>query len=137
MSNNCIFCSIIGNEISSTTIYEDAVVKVILDISPANKGHAIIIPKKHFKDIFELDEETASHIFAIATKISKAMKKVLNCDGINILQNNGEAAGQTVYHFHMHIIPRYLKDTITISWKTGSYTQGEAEEIAEDIRNKM
>ncbi|BCJ92485.1 protein hit [Anaerocolumna cellulosilytica] len=137
MSNNCIFCSIIGNEISSTTIYEDAVVKVITDISPANKGHAIIIPKKHFKDIFEMDEDTASHIFTIASKISKAMKEALNCDGINILQNNGEAAGQTVFHFHMHVIPRYLDDTVTISWKTGSYSQGEAEKVAENIRNKM
>lgn len=137
MDNNCIFCRIIGNEIPSSTLYEDENLQVIMDISPATKGHAILIVKKHIINIFEMDEEIASKIFVVATKVAKAMKKELMCEGMNIVQNNGEAGGQTVFHFHMHLIPRYKNDLVTITWKHGSYAEGEAELIAAAIRKNI
>lgn len=137
MNNNCIFCKIIGDEIPSTTLYEDENFRVIMDISPAAKGHAIMISKKHFANIFELDEATASKSMVLASKIAKAMKDELKCDGINILQNNGEAAGQTVFHFHIHLIPRFKDDSVTITWRQGSYEEGEANATAEAIRKRL
>ncbi|WFR57564.1 HIT family protein [Anaerocolumna sp. AGMB13025] len=137
MSNNCIFCKIIGNEISSVSLYEDDDFKVIMDISPAAKGHAVLIPKKHFANLFEMDENTASKVFVVVAKVAKAIKEELNCDGLNILQNNGEAAGQTVFHFHIHFIPRYYKDSVDITWGHDRYGEGEAESIAEAIRARI
>ena len=86
--DNCIFCKIIDGTIPSTKLYEDDMFRVILDVSPATKGHALILPKSHFRNIFEMDEETASKLFVLATKVAKAMKEALNCDGLNIVQNN-------------------------------------------------
>lgn len=137
MSNNCIFCSIIGKEISSTTIYEDEWVKAIMDISPANKGHIILISKQHCENIFELDDEGAGRIFTVAKKIARLLKDELNCDGINILQNNGKAAGQTVFHFHLHIIPRFAEDTVTIDWEHLTYEGDELKELGERLKSKL
>ncbi|MGB8452700.1 MAG: HIT family protein [Anaerocolumna sp.] len=137
MNNNCIFCKIIGNEISSVSLYEDDDFKVIMDIAPAVKGHAVLIPKKHIANLFEMDEETASKIFVVVSKVAKAMKEELQCDGLNILQNNGEAAGQTVFHFHIHLIPRYYNDSVQITWARNSYAAGEAETIAEAISKRI
>ncbi|MFV0342084.1 MAG: HIT family protein [Anaerocolumna sp.] len=137
MSDNCIFCSIIGKEISSTTIYEDEWVKAIMDISPANKGHVIIISKKHCENIFDLDEEATEKIFITVKKIAVILKEELQCDGINILQNNGKAAGQTVFHFHIHIIPRYEEDNVTIDWEYESYKEGELKALGEKLIEKM
>lgn len=117
---NCIFCKIAAGEIPSRTLYEDDHFRVIMDISPASKGHAIILPKNHGADVYELSDEDASKIFVVAKKVAAAMKKVLNCDGLNIVQNNGELAGQTVFHFHMHLIPRYQNDGVMIQWKPGT-----------------
>lgn len=114
--SDCIFCKISGGEIPSTTLYEDDSFRVIFDLGPASKGHALILSKKHFDDVFSMDEETASKVFVVAAKVAKAMKEVLKCDGMNILQNNGTIAGQTVFHFHMHLIPRYEGDGINIGW---------------------
>jgi histidine triad (HIT) family protein len=137
MNKNCIFCKIIGNEIPSSTIYEDDLFKVILDISPAAKGHAVLIPKKHFVNIYEIDEETSAKALSVAAKVARALRDELNCDGINILQNNGESAGQTVFHFHIHIIPRFNNDTVNTTWKQGSYEDGEASALAESIRKRI
>jgi len=114
--SDCIFCKISEGQIPSTTLYEDNDFRVIFDVGPASKGHALILPKKHFDDVFSMDEETASKIFVVAVKVAKAMKEVLNFDGMNIVQNNGIIAGQTVFHFHMHLIPRYEGDTVNIGW---------------------
>ncbi len=108
--SNCIFCKISGGEIPSKTIYEDGEFRVILDISPATKGHALILPKEHYANIYEMPEETAARVMILARKLAVHMKETLKCDGLNIVQNNGEAAGQTVFHFHMHLIPRYKQD---------------------------
>lgn len=132
---NCIFCKINGGEIPSTTIYEDDDFKVILDINPASKGHAVILPKNHAADIFSLEDEDCAKIFGVAKKCATAMKKVLGCEGINILQNNGEIAGQTVFHLHVHLIPRYKDDTVNISWKPG--TAQDTADLAQKIREAL
>ena len=135
--DDCIFCKIANGEIPSATVYEDSICRVILDVNPANKGHALIIPKEHFDNIYSMDAETAAKIFTIATEVAKAQKAELNPDGLNILQNNGEAAGQTVFHFHMHIIPRYENDTVNIGWKPGSITDERIKEIKNKINGGM
>ena len=137
MDNDCIFCKIANGEIPSSTIYEDDLFRVILDLSPATKGHALILPKKHMANIFEMDEETAEKVFVLASRIAKAMKEALNCDGLNIVQNNGEIAGQTVFHFHMHIIPRYNDDGQQINWVPKASEAAERDMIAEQIKNVL
>ena len=134
---NCIFCKIIDGVIPSTVIYEDEISKVILDIAPAAKGHAILILKEHAENIFELDEPLAKSVFAVVPKVARAIKETLGCDGMNILQNNGVAAGQTVFHFHIHFIPRWDEDTIRIQWETGSYAEGEAAALAKQIASLL
>lgn len=134
---DCIFCKIISGEIPSTTIYENSKFKVIMDIAPANKGHVLILPKEHYDNIYDIDTATAGELFELAVMTARALKSVLDCDGMNILQNNGTVAGQTVFHFHMHIIPRYEGDTVNIGWKELSYEDGEMEQLREAIRKEM
>lgn len=132
MDKDCIFCKIANGEIPSKTLYEDKDFRVILDIEPASKGHALILPKEHFQDIFDLNEEISKKVFPLAVKMSKEMKDTLQCDGFNILQNNGIDGGQTVFHFHMHLIPRYKNDDIGIQSKQKKpleYDLGEIEKI--------
>ena len=131
---NCIFCKIIGGEIPSNTIYEDDEFKVILDASPASKGHALILPKEHYADIYEIDEKTAGHAMQLAKKLAKHMTDVLKCDGFNIVQNNHEIAGQTVFHFHMHLIPRYEGDGVGLTWKPGELSDEVRDEILKKIK---
>lgn len=131
--DNCIFCKLANGQIPTNSIYEDDDFNVILDASPATKGHALILPKEHYANIFEIDEEILGKAAKLAKKIMIKEKDNLKCDGYNLLQNNGEVAGQTVFHFHMHLIPRYEKDDVTISWKQGTIT----EELKEEIVSKM
>lgn len=135
--NNCVFCNIISGDIPSTVIYEDNDFKAIMDISPASKGHVIILTKKHFENLFQLEDNEAEKILVIARKIATAMKEELNCDGINFLQNNGKAAGQSVFHIHFHLIPRYEDDKVNISWTPGKYNDGQAAELAEKISKRI
>lgn len=130
---NCIFCKIAAGEIPSATIYEDEDFRVILDIEPASKGHALILPKDHYANLYELSDQLATKVLIVAKKVITAMTEVLGCDGYNVLQNNGEAAGQTVFHFHMHLIPRYKEDDVNIKWKQGSLS----EELKAEILTKM
>ena len=126
---NCIFCKIANGEIPSATLYEDEDFRVILDLGPATKGHALILPKEHYANLYEIDEEVAAKAFKLAKKMVTELTEVLGCDGYNVVQNNGAAAGQTVFHFHMHLIPRYEDDGQTIGWNPGEPTQEELEEI--------
>lgn len=135
---NCIFCKILADEIPSSVVYEDDDFRAILDVNPAARGHVIILPKNHAANIFELPDEDASKIFIVAKKIAAAMKKTYQCDGVNILQNNGEASGQTVFHLHVHVIPRFEGDTdhINIGWKPGE-TPIDLEDIAAEIKANL
>lgn len=135
--NSCIFCKLATGEFSSATVYEDDLFRAILDISPASKGHTLLLPKKHAANLFELEEPEVSKAFSVAKKLSVAIQKTLQCDGINILQNNGTAAGQSVFHFHIHLIPRYENDGVTIPWEALSYSDGEAVELANKIRQNL
>lgn len=132
--DNCIFCKLAAGEIPSNTLYEDDDFRVIMDISPAVKGHAIVLPKQHMKDLLTVEKDTAAKALFIVSKAANAIKEALGCDGINILQNNGEAAGQTIFHLHFHILPRFQDDGFAIPWKPLSYGEGEAEAIAAKIR---
>ena len=124
---NCIFCKIANGEIPSKTLYEDDKFRVILDLGPASKGHALILPKEHYADLYELPEETAGEVMKLAKKMAAQMTQRLGCEGFNLVQNNGELAGQTVFHFHMHLIPRYRDDGQKIGWKPQEATQEELE----------
>lgn len=135
--DNCIFCKLANGDIPTNSLYEDEIVKAIFDLSPASKGHILILTKEHFDDAYSVDEETAGHIFKVAVKLSKAMKEALGFDGMNILQNNGEVAGQTVFHFHMHLIPRYMQDNVNIGWFPGKLSDEEAKELIQKINSKM
>lgn len=109
---DCLFCKIVADEIPSNTIYEDDIVKVFLDISPVSTGHCLIVPKKHFKDLEEIDLETLKHINTVAKKMLVVLKEKLHCDGLTLVQNNG--LGQEVKHYHLHLIPRYTDDEIKL-----------------------
>ena len=130
---NCIFCKIANGEIPSKTLYEDDKFRVILDLGPASKGHALILPKEHYADLYELPEETAGEVMKLAKKMAAPMTQRLGCEGFNLVQNNGELAGQTVFHFHMHLIPRYRDDGQKIGWKPQEATQEELEAIRAQI----
>ena len=130
---NCIFCKLAGGEIPTATLYEDEDFRVILDANPAAKGHALIIPKEHYANLYELDDELAGKVLVLAKKMITKHTDILGCDGYNIVQNNGEAAGQTVFHFHMHLIPRFKDDGVGVTWKMGELT----EEDKNDILSKM
>lgn len=126
---SCIFCRIANGKIPSATIYEDEEFRVFLDLNPATKGHALIVPKEHFANLFEMDEEYCKKAVVLAKRIGARMKEKLGCDGLNLVQNNGEAAGQTVFHFHMHLIPRYKGDGAGITWKPGTLTPETRDEL--------
>ena len=127
--SDCIFCKIANGEIPSATLYEDEDFRVILDLGPASKGHALILPKAHAANIYEISDDMAAKAMILAKKMATKMTKALNCDGFNIVQNNGEPAGQTVFHFHIHLIPRYEGDHAGVTWKPGTLTDEEREEI--------
>lgn len=130
----CIFCKIANGEIPSATLYEDNEFRVILDVGPASKGHALILPKKHAADLYELEDETASKVLVLAKKMASKMADTLGCDGLNLVQNNGETAGQTVFHFHLHIIPRYKNDNVKVGWKPGRLTDEMREELVSILK---
>ena len=130
---NCIFCKIANGEIPSRTLYEDGDFRVILDLGPATRGHALILPKEHAANLFELPEETAGKAMILAKKMAARMSEKLNCDGFNVIQNNGEVAGQTVFHFHMHLIPRYENDGQPIQMKSGEAAAEELDAVKAQI----
>ncbi len=134
---DCIFCRIANGEIPSTTVYEDGEFRVILDLNPAARGHALILPKAHYKDITEADEDTAQKLLPLAAKIGAAMKKDLGADGFNIVVNTGTCAGQTVFHLHVHIIPRYEGGPQIVAWEPGEATDEEREAAAALIRKAL
>lgn len=132
---DCIFCRLASGEIPSNTIYEDERFRVILDAAPASKGHALILPKDHYADLYEIDADTAGEAMKLAKKLAGHMTDVLKCDGFNLVQNNGEVAGQTVFHFHLHLIPRYqnMKNRDILTWSRETFTEEEMKEICRTL----
>lgn len=134
--DNCIFCKLASGEIPTNSIYEDDMFRVILDAAPASKGHALIIPKEHYANIYEIDTEAAGEAMKLAKKMVAHMTEKLKCDGFNLLQNNGEIAGQTVFHFHLHLVPRYkdMKNDDILRWNHETYTEEEMKEICSELK---
>ena len=133
--NNCIFCKLANGDIPTNSIFEDNDFKVILDADPATKGHALILPKNHFANLLEADDDVLEKALPLAKKIANKMKAELGCAGVNIVQNNGEAAGQTVHHLHIHIIPRYEDDPdkTICGWSHQSFTEEETAKVVKKL----
>ena len=132
---NCIFCKIANGEIPSRTLYEDDRFRVILDLGPATKGHALILPKNHYADLFALPEDEAAEAAKLAKKMGAKLVEKLHADGLNVVQNNGETAGQTVKHFHINLIPRYENDGQHILWNPGKMSDEELDSVAETVNS--
>lgn len=127
--DNCIFCKLANGDIPTATLYEDDDFRVILDAGPASRGHALILPKSHHANLLEMPPELTGKAFMLAQKMAARMKEKLGCDGLNLVQNNGEAAGQTVFHFHIHIIPRYAGAEPIVAWKPGKLEDAVRDEL--------
>lgn len=136
--DNCIFCKLANGDIPTNTIYEDDLFRVILDADPVSKGHALIIPKNHYRNLFDLGDEEAAKIMPLAKKIASEIKDKLGADGFNILQNSEEVAGQSVFHYHMHLIPRYNNapnnDTL-LQFSHIGLNQTEIKEVSDKLQN--
>jgi histidine triad (HIT) family protein len=138
--SDCIFCKIINGEIPSAKVYEDKNVLAFLDISQVTKGHTLVIPKVHKENVYELTDDIAANVFTAVPKVANAIKAAYDPIGLNVLQNNGEAAGQSVFHFHMHLIPRFGNgDGFGAVWKThqDKYTSDDYQKIAAEINSKL
>lgn len=131
--DNCIFCKLANGVFPTNSIYEDDEFNVILDLSAATKGHALILPKEHYKNLYEIPEDTAANAMKLAKKMAVLMTDKLHADGFNLVQNNNEAAGQTVFHFHMHLIPRYMDDGQKINWTPGEPSAEELSAVKDTI----
>lgn len=137
MSDECIFCQIVEGKLPSSKVYETDHVYAFLDLNPCHEGHTLIIPKTHCKDIFDADTSVGQEVLAAMQKVGEALKKVTGCPGVNILQNNGRAAGQMVYHLHWHVIPRFVGDGFTL-WPQKKYASSEAmNEMAQKLREAL
>ena len=132
--DNCIFCKIANGEIPTMSLYEDDQFNVIFDAGPATSGHALILPKDHYKNICEIDDEVLGNAYKLAKKMTPVLMDVFEADGLNVLQNNNEAAGQTVFHFHIHLIPRYKGDNAILPWKTGEQDTEKLQAALEKIK---
>ncbi len=134
--DSCIFCKIIKGEIPSTKVYEDEYTFAFLDINPVTRGHTLVIPKQHCTDIFDMSEEDARAVMATAKKVANAAFQGLNASGVNLLNSNRKAAGQEVFHYHMHIIPRYENDGVRM-FPIDKYKESDFKVTAEKITNKL
>ncbi|WP_422122720.1 HIT family protein [Planococcus sp. X10-3] len=137
---NCIFCKIISGEIPSVKIYEDEHVFAFMDIMPLSKGHTLLIPKTHRESVYDLQGDEAAQLFSVAPKIASAIKETFNPEGLNLLNNNGAKAGQSVFHFHLHFIPRYGEsDGFGAKWltKEKEFTTERIQELAEEVKTKL
>ena len=132
--NNCIFCKIAQGEIPSYTVYEDDTFRAILDAAPAGEGHTLILPKAHYDNLYALPEDVAAEAMKLAKRIAVLLKERTHCDGVNILQNNEAAAGQTVMHYHVHVIPRTEGDGHLTPWKPLTRTTEEQEATLQKLR---
>lgn len=138
--SDCIFCKIINGDIPSVKVYEDEHVFAFMDIAPLTKGHTLLIPKQHVANLFEMPEEVARNLYAAAPKVANALKAAFNPQGMNTVNNNGAFAGQTVFHYHLHFIPRYdEQDGLQVSWgaQPGLFTPEEMQQLAAQIKEQL
>ncbi len=136
-SQDCIFCKIIAGEIPSFKLYEDDATLAFMDINPANDGHALVIPKHHAKDIHAVSDDSVSCTMITAKKIAAAVEKTVSPGGINLVQCNGPAAGQSVFHFHMHVLPRREGDDLKMNWGLTPGNMDDIGKLAEKIKGNL
>lgn len=135
-NTDCLFCRIVAGTIPSTKLYEDEQVICFLDIRPNNPGHTLIVPKQHSRNIFDMAEEDVRAVFAVAKKLAGAVQRGVEADGINITMNNEPAAGQIIYHSHVHVIPRFENDGFK-HWPGKPYEEGQAGEVQKRILSAL
>ena len=135
--DNCIFCKLANGEIPTMSLYEDEDFNVIFDANPATIGHALILPKEHYKNVFEIDEEIQAKAYKLAKKLAQPLTEAFSADGLNILQNNNEAAGQSVFHYHIHLIPRYRGKKAMIAWIPHRQNKEKLEKGLAALREKL
>ncbi len=133
----CIFCAIVDGKIPSAKVYEDEHVFAFMDIAPANPGHLLIIPKQHYRNIFDMPAEVGSKIMETAIPLAAAIREALNPDGLNLFQSNEAAGFQTVFHFHLHLIPRWEGDPLRLPWKPSEGNIEEINNIAAKIKDAL
>lgn len=132
--SDCIFCQIVSGQIPSSKVYEDEEVLAFLDITQVTKGHTLVIPKKHYRNMLEMDAEAASSLFARVPKIAKQLQEKLGASGVNIINNNEEAAGQTVFHTHVHLLPRFdATDGLKLTFETHEPDFAALAQLAQEI----
>lgn len=138
--SDCLFCKIVAGEIPSIKVYEDEHVLAFMDIMPLTKGHTLLIPKTHCQDLFEMPEDVAANLYKVAPKIANALKTSFNPVGMNTVNNNGAAAGQSVFHYHLHFIPRYDEtDGLKVEWNSrqSEFPSELLQQLATQIREKI
>lgn len=134
---NCIFCKIVGGQIPSKIIYSDDHCIAFLDINPVNHGHVLVVPRHHHKDLTDLPSSVASSVASVIPILAKAIIQASQADGLNLIVNNGQAAGQTIFHGHWHLIPRFHDDPVNWPWPQGSYLGDEMNQVAFAIEREI
>ena len=134
---DCIFCAIAEDVIPATKVYEEDQILAFMDINPANPGHLLVIPKRHYRNIFDINAEMAGRIMQVGTQLANAIKTALNPDGLNLLQSSEPAAFQTVFHFHLHLIPRWEDDSLVLPWQPKQGDKNKILEVADKIRQHI
>ena len=132
--SDCVFCKIVAGQIPSTKVHEDGLTLAFMDIGQVNPGHMLVAVKPHVENIYGLDDKSAAAVFQTAARVARALRKAYAPDGVTLYQANGAAAGQTVYHFHLHIVPRYDKDGMHLTWPSKNPPREQLEASAARLR---
>ncbi len=133
----CVFCKIVKGELPARKVYEDEDVIAFLDINPITKGHTLVVPKKHYKNVLDAPYEVIEKVNRVAAMIARASIKALGAKGVNIITNAEPVAGQVVMHYHVHVIPRYDDDELKYEYKGYKYEEGEADEVAQKLHSSV
>jgi histidine triad (HIT) family protein len=135
MADDCLFCGIVAGDIPGQVVDSDEHTVAFMDINPATRGHALVVPRKHSKDLLEIGDEDLAQTMIAARRLAERMREVLKPDGFNLLNSCGSAAWQTIFHFHVHVIPRYEDDPLKLPWVPGPGDEGEIAAVAEELRD--
>lgn len=135
--HDCVFCQILAGSISAHFVYEDDIVVAILSLEQPNPYKVLVVPRDHVETVYDLSDEQASAIFKATVKIARGVREVSKCDGMNLVQSNGRAGLQDVFHFHLHIVPRFFKDSIVLDWDNTPAPQEQLSQFAQEIRTQL
>jgi histidine triad (HIT) family protein len=131
---DCIFCKVLAGEIPSESVYEDEHTVAVMDINPWTRGHVVVVPRRHAENLFEISDEDLQHVIVAAKRVATKVRDTLDCDGVNLLQSNGRAAWQTIFHLHVHVIPRYEDDPLQLPIRPEPAEPEELAQVAREIR---